>query len=72
MLFIHFNIYIFVAIALDESIFLYVLHFPMKNIKSHDLDAMPMGGATSYSASDVVFYVFVGVTLVTYHHDIKR
>ena len=28
------NIYIFIAIALDESIFLDVLHFPMKNIMS--------------------------------------
>ena len=26
------NIYIFIAIALDESIFLDVFHFPMKNI----------------------------------------
>ena len=26
-------IYIFIAIALNESIFLDVLHFPMKNIK---------------------------------------
>ena len=41
------NIYIFIAIALDESIFLDVLHFPMKNIKSCDLEATPMGGATS-------------------------
>ena len=40
-------IYIFIAIALDESIFLDVLHFPMKNIKSRDLEATPMGGATS-------------------------
>ena len=30
------NIHIFIAIALDESIFLDVLHFPMKNIKSRD------------------------------------
>ena len=29
-------IYIFITIALDESIFLGVLHFPMKNIKSRD------------------------------------
>ena len=43
------NIYIFIAIALDESIFLDVLHFPMKNIKSRDLEATPMGGATSKS-----------------------
>ena len=42
-----FNIYIFIAIALDESIFLDVLHFPMKNIKSRDLEATPLGGATS-------------------------
>ena len=41
------DIYIFIAIALDESIFLDVLHFPMKNIKSRDLEATPMGGATS-------------------------
>ena len=47
-------IYIFIAIALDESIFLDVLHFPMKNIKSRDLEAMPMGGTTSKPASDVV------------------
>ena len=30
---------IFIAIALNESIFLDVLHFPMKNIKSRDLEA---------------------------------
>ena len=41
------DIYIFLAIALDESIFLDVLHFPMKNIKSRDVEATPMGGATS-------------------------
>ena len=41
------HIYIFIAIALDESIFLDVLHFPMKNIKSRDLEATPIGGATS-------------------------
>ena len=41
------DIYIFIAIALDESIFLNVLHFPMKNIKSRDLEATPMGRATS-------------------------
>ena len=40
-------IYIFITIALDESIFLDVLHFPMKNIKSRDLEATPMGGPTS-------------------------
>ena len=38
---------IFIAIALDESICLDVLHFPMKNIKSRDLEATPMCGATS-------------------------
>ena len=40
-------IYIFIVVTLDESIFLDVLHFPMKNIKSRDLEATPMGGATS-------------------------
>ena len=47
-------IYIFIAIALDESIFLDVLHFPMKNITSRDLEATPIGGTTSKQASDVV------------------
>ena len=41
---------------LDGSIFLDVLHFQMKNIKSRDLKTTPMGGATSKPASDVVFY----------------
>ena len=48
------NIYIFIAIALDESICLDILHFPMKNIKSRELEATPMGGATSKPTSDVV------------------
>ena len=54
-----YNIYIFIAIALDESIFLDVLHFPMKNIKSRDLEATPMGGATSKPAIDVVCLLLV-------------
>ena len=37
-----------------KSIFLDVLHFPMKNIKSRDLEATPVGGATSKPSSDVV------------------
>ena len=37
-----------------ESIFLGVLHFPMKNIMSRDLEATPMGRATSKPPSDVV------------------
>ena len=37
-----YNIYVFIGIALDESICLDVLHFPMKNIKSCDLEVMPM------------------------------
>ena len=41
-----FNIYIFIVIPLDESIFPDVLHFPMKNM-SRDLVATPMGGEMS-------------------------
>ena len=44
----------FIAIALDESIFLDVLHFQIKNIKSRDLEATPLGGSTSKPSSDVV------------------
>ena len=50
----------FIAIALEESIFLDVLHFPMKNIKSRDLDATPMGGATSKPSSNVDCWCAVG------------
>ena len=48
-----FRVHVASAPALDESIFLDVLHFPMKNIKSQDLEAMPMGGETSKQASVV-------------------
>ena len=48
-IFLDIYIYIFIAVALDESIFLDVLHFPMKNIMSRDLEATPMGEATSKS-----------------------
>ena len=41
-------------------------HFPMKNIKSRDLEATPMGGATSKPTSDIVY-----VTSVTYLHDVE-
>ena len=46
--------------SLDGSIFLDALHFPMKNIKSCDLEATPMGGATSTPASDAVCFRDVG------------
>ena len=52
-------IYIFIAIALDESIFLNVLHFPMKYIKSRDLEATRMGRARSKPPSDVVCLVLL-------------
>ena len=51
--------YIFIAITLDESIFIGVLHFPMKNIMSHDLEATPVGGATSKPTSDVVCIILL-------------
>ena len=59
-------IYIFTAITLND-----VLHFPMKNIKSRDGEATPMGGATSKPTSDVFFFILVGVTSVAYRHDFK-
>ena len=48
------DISIFIAISVDESIFLDFLNFPMINIKSRDLEATPIGGATSKPASDVI------------------
>ena len=42
-----------IAVTLNESIFLDVLHFPMKNIKSGGLEATPMGGVTSKPTSDI-------------------
>ena len=64
-------IYIFIAIALDESIFLDVLHFPMKNIKSRDLEATPMGRATSKPIQRRCLFTRVVVTLVTYRNDVR-
>ena len=66
------NIYIFFAVTLDESIFLDVLHFPMKNIKSRDLEATPMGGATSKPTLWRCLFTLVVVTLVAYRHDVRR
>ena len=37
------DIYIYIEIDLDESIFLDVLHFPMKNIKSRDQNGNAYG-----------------------------
>ena len=56
--YLHLNINILIAIALNESIFLDVLHFPMINIKTCDLETTPIGGATSKPASDVVCLLF--------------
>ena len=64
------NIYIFIAIALDESIFLDILHFPMKNIKSRDLEVTPIGGATSKPAGEIVCLRLL--SLVAYRHDVRR
>ena len=64
-------IYIFIAIALDESIFLDVLHFPMKNIKSRDVEATPVGGATSKPIQLRCLFTLVVVTLVAYRHDVR-
>ena len=62
------NIYILIALALDESIILNVLQFPMQNIyQSCDL-AAPLGGGTSTPANDFVCLL----TLVTYRYDVKR
>ena len=54
--FISIYLHFYCKIALDERIFLGVFHLLMKNIKSRDLEATPMGGATSkpVPASDVV------------------
>ena len=41
----------------------------MKNIKPHDLEATPMGGAMSKSARDIVYSCWHDV--VTYCHDVK-
>ena len=65
------NIYILIALALDESIILDVLQFPMQNIyQSCDLDG-PEGGGTSTPANNVVC-TDVCVTSVTYRYDVKR
>ena len=66
------NIYIVIAIALNESVFLDVLHFPMKNIMSRSLEATPMGGLTSKLIQWRCLFTLVDVTLAAYRHDIRR
>ena len=44
----------------------------MKNIKSHDLEATPIGGATSKPIQLRCLFTLVVVTLVAYRHDVKR
>ena len=39
--------------AIDESVSLDVLYFLMKNIKSHDLEAMTIGRAKSKQVGDI-------------------
>ena len=62
-------IYIFIAIALDETSILVVVHFSMKNI----YQSCDLGRAVGRNIVDVSQSLFteVCVTLVTYHHDIK-
>ena len=54
------NIIIFIAIAIDESVSLDVLHFPVKSIKSYDLyiETTPMGGASKPAKGVVCLPVF--------------
>ena len=44
----------------------------MKNIKSCDLESTPMGGATSKQSQWRCLFTLVGVTLVSYRHDVRR
>ena len=54
---------------MHENIFLDVLHFPMRNITSHDLEAMSMGRAMSKPASNIAYSFWHDVA---YRHDVKR
>ena len=44
----------------------------MKNIKSRDLEATPMGGVTSKPIQLRCLFTLVVVTLVMYRHDVRR
>ena len=50
----------------------FFLYFSMKNIKSRDIEATPMGGMMSKPTSDIVCLHLFGVTSVAYRHDVKR
>ena len=65
-------IYIFIVIALDESIFLDVLQFPMKNIMSRDLEATPKGGATSKTHPVTLFVYSCCRDVGRVSHDVRR
>ena len=57
------NIYIFIAVALDETSILVALHFLMENI----YQSVSLGGATSSSANKVLCLL-----TFTYRIDVKR
>ena len=47
-------IYIFIAIALDETGVLVAVHFSIKTFTNHVIHTAPLGGATSTSSSSVL------------------
>ena len=44
----------------------------MKNIMSRDIEATPMGGATSKPIQLRCLFTLLVVTLVAYRHDVRR
>ena len=53
------NIYIFIAIALDESSILVAIHFSMKNIyQSCDLGCADCSGAEQGRLHPITFFVY--------------
>ena len=65
------NIYILIALTLDESIILDVLQFPMKNIyQSCDL-GRTIGCSHVNASQKRCLFTDVCVTSVTYRYDVK-
>ena len=63
-------IYIFIAIALDETGILVEVHFSMENISSHVIYTVPWGKQRQRQRT-MFFVTDVCVTLVTHHHDVN-
>ena len=65
------SIYIFIAIALDESVILGFLHISRKTSRNHVTVSRAYGRSYVNVSQQRYMFTHVGVTSVVYRHDVK-